>query len=446
MKRIIAWCVLVAVLCVGALVADAKKEPGYIDYEEFHLDNGLRVIISEDHSVPIVAVNVWYHVGSAYEEDGRSGFAHLFEHMMFQGSANVDKRDHSAFVQRAGGNNNGSTTQDRTNYYEVLPANRLNLGLWLEADRMRSLAITEENFENQRETVKEERRQRIDNQPYGTAFLTSDTLAFDFKPYSHTVIGKMADLDAAKVEDVQAFFNKYYSPNNAVLVVVGDIDKGRAKKMVEQYFGDIPRGADVEELAGDEMPHNGERRKVIEDANANVPAIFVSYTIPSYRNEDRIALELLGKIMTDGESSRLHQRLVKKEAAAVAVFGGVDSRKGPGLFRLIAASNVGVDIEKVEQLMNEEVDKLKKEGIDGDELEKAKTQFKADWVMGRQTVMSKAEAIQQFAYFNASLDEINTELDKFMAVTKEDIMRVADKYFTANNRTVVIANPAGKDS
>ena len=287
---------------------------------------------------------------------------------------------------------------------------------------------------------------RIDNQPYGAAFLTSDTLAFDFKPYSHTVIGKMVDLDAAEVADVQAFFDKYYSPNNAVLVVVGDIDKGKTKKMVEEYFGNIPSGAEAEEISGEEAPHDAERRKTIEDPNANVPAIFTSYVIPSYRNEDRIALELLGKIMTDGEASRMHQRLVKEEEAAVVVFGGVDSRKGPGLFRFIAASNVGVDIEKVEMLMDEEIEKLKNEGFDPAELEKAKTQFKADWIMGRQTVMSKAEAIQRFAYFNTSLEEINTELDLYMAVTAEDIMRVAKKYFVKNSRTVVICNPAKQES
>jgi zinc protease len=254
MKRAVAFMVFAAVVTSLSLVAMAGDKPGQIKYKEYELDNGLRVILSEDKSVPIVAVDVWYHVGSGYEEKGRSGFAHLFEHMMFQGSENVAKREHSNFVQRAGGNNNGSTTEDRTNYYEVMPANRLNLALWLEADRMRSLAITTENFENQRDVVKEERKQRVDNQPYGAAFLTSDTLSYDFEPYSHTVIGKMVDLDAAEVGDVKAFFDKYYSPNNAVLVVVGDINIKKTMKMVEEYFGDIPRGADVVESSKTKMP------------------------------------------------------------------------------------------------------------------------------------------------------------------------------------------------
>jgi predicted Zn-dependent peptidase len=365
--------------------------------------------------------------------------------MMFQGSENVDKREHSNFVQRAGGNNNGSTTQDRTNYFEVVPANRLNLALWLEADRMRSLAITTENFENQREVVKEERRQRVDNQPYGAAFLTADTLSYNFEPYRHTVIGKMVDLDAAEVEDVQAFFDKFYSPNNAVLVVVGDIDYKNTMKMVEEYFGDIPRGADVEPLAGEEPPHDGERRKVIEDPNANVPAVFAAYTIPSSTHEDMAALELLGKVLTDGEASRMHRRLVKEEEAAVVVFGGVDVRKGPGLFRFISAANVGVDIEKCEALMFEEIEKVKTEGISEAELQKAQIQFKSDFIMGRQTVLNKAEEIHRYLYFSRDLSEINTDIENYMSVTQDDILRVANKYFVKNNRTVVIAMPTSKE-
>ncbi len=445
MKRVLVLGVFIALMASLVLVANAGKKAGVIDYKEYELDNGLRVILSVDKSVPIVAVNVWYHVGSGYEEEGRSGFAHLFEHMMFQGSENVGKTEHMNFVQRAGGNNNGSTTQDRTNYFEVLPANRLNLALWLEADRMRSLAITTENFENQRDVVKEERLQRVDNQPYGAAFLTADTLSYNFKPYRHTVIGKMVDLDAAEVEDVQAFFDKYYNPNNAVLVVVGDINYKKAMKMVEEYFGDIPRGPDVEPLTGVEPPHDGERRKVIEDANANVPAVFAAFTIPNSLHEDMPALELLGKILTDGESSRMYRRLVKEEEAAVVVFGGVDVRKGPSLFRFITASNVGVEIETCESLMFEEIEKIKKEGISAAELEKAKVQFKSDFITGRQTVLNKAEEIQRYVYFSSELSEINTDIENYMSVTQEDIIRVANTYLIEKNRTVVIAMPTSKE-
>jgi predicted Zn-dependent peptidase len=441
MKRaVLAGCAAALVACF-CFAAGAGENPGFINYKEYKLDNGLRVILSEDHSVPVVAVDVWYHVGSAYEEEGKSGFAHLFEHMMFQGSDNVAKREHSELVQRAGGNNNGSTTQDRTNYYQTLPSNRLNLGLWLEADRMRSLAVTPENFENQRDVVKEERRQRIDNQPYSNAFLASDTMSYDFVPYRHTVIGRMVDLDAATVEDAQAFYKQYYTPNNAVLVVVGDIDPKKTMKMVEEYFGDIPRGRDIEPIGGVEPPHTAERRAVIDDKNANVPAVFVTYTIPGSTSDDIPALELLGKILTDGESSRMHNRLVKEEKAAVVVFGGVDVRRGPGLFRFVSAANVGVDIAKCEELMFAEIEKLKSEGIDPKELEKSKVQFKADFVRSRQDVLGKAETIHDYLYFDGDLSQMNTDIDRYMAVTNDDIMRVAKAYFTENNRTVVIAQP-----
>jgi len=445
MKRVfLAGCLATLVVFVF-LSAEAGVKPGTIEYKEHVLNNGLRVILSEDHSVPIVAVDVWYHVGSAYEAEGKSGFAHLFEHMMFQGSENVGKAEHFQLVQRAGGNNNGSTTQDRTNYFETLPANRLNLGLWLEADRMKSLAVNSENFENQRSVVKEERRQRIDNQPYGNAFLASDTLSYDFKPYQHTVIGRMVDLDNGTADDAKAFFNNYYRPNNAVLVIVGDIDPGKTMKMVEQYFGNIPKGPDIKPLTGDEPPHTAERRAVVEDKNANVPAVFMTYTIPNCFDNDMPALELLGKILTDGEASRMYNRLVKEEKAAVVVFGGTDVRRGPGLFRFISASNVGVDIGKCESLMLDEIEKVKKEGIDAKELEKAKIQFKTDFIRNRETVLGKAETIHDYVYFSRDLANINTDVDRYMAVTQDDIIRVANKYFVENNRTVVIAQPAPKE-
>jgi predicted Zn-dependent peptidase len=434
-------------MCLAATAGWSGDKPaGHIEYTEYKLDNGLRVILSEDHSVPIVAVNVWYHVGSGYEEVGRSGFAHLFEHMMFEGSENVGKTEHMKYVSTAGGSMNGSTTQDRTNYYETLPANRLNLGLWLEADRMRSLVITEENFENQRETVKEERRQGIDNQPYGEAFLVSDTLCFDWWPYSHTVIGRMADLNAAEVGDVQAFFDKYYKPSNAVLVVVGAIDQKKTKKMVEEYFGDIPGDEPIPKLTGEEKIDKGERRQIVDAPKANVPAVFVGYITPPHMDSDTPALQLLNSVLVDGESSRMHKRIVKDEEAAFGVFGFHDSRLGPSLFRLIAASNVGVDIQTCEDLMQEEIVKVQTEGITEEELEKVKIQWKKQFITGRQTCMQKAESLQHYAFYHDDLADINTDLNRYMAVTTEDIKRVANEYLQIENRTVVVAAPPSKES
>ena len=384
MKRLF---VVMLALTLSVSTGFAGKKAGYIEYEQHTLDNGLRVVLSQDHSVPVVAVDLWYQVGSANEEIGRSGFAHLFEHMMFEGSKNVDKTEHFQHISRAGGKMNGSTTSDRTNYWEILPANRLNLGLWLEADRMRSLVITAEKFENQRETVKEERRQGIDNEPYGAAFLVSDTLCYDGWPYSHTVIGRMDDLDAAEVEDVQRFFDRYYCPTNAVLVIVGDIEPKKAMEMVEEYFGDIPACSPAERPVWDEPLFKGERREIVDSPKANVPATFVSYLAPPHAHEDTPALSMLNNLLIDGESSRLHKRLVKDEEVAFGVFGVFDGLIGPGLFRLIVASNVGADINECESLMYEEIERLKTDGVGAEELEKLKINFKTGFISGRQTVI-----------------------------------------------------------
>lgn len=444
MKRLIV--ASIALVAAGAIFATAgygKKGSGagQIQYEEHTLDNGLRVILSEDHSVPVVAVNVWYHVGCANEERGRSGFAHLFEHMMFEGSANIDKGDHFKYISEAGGSMNGQTTQDYTKYFETLPSNRLNLGLWLESDRMRSLVITKEKFENQRATVKEERRQSIDNQPYGEAFLVSDTLGYDGWPYDHTVIGSMDDLDAAHVEDVQKFFNRYYCPANAVLVIVGDIAPKEALKMATQYFGDIPSGQKSTFPTWEEKFDKGERTKVVDSPKANVPALFATYLIPGHMHADTPAIELLSTILSDGETSRLYQRLVKDEEAAVAVFGFVDGRLGPGELRVIAAANAGVDIATCQKLMDEEINKVITKGVTKEELDRAKMKIRSNFVTQRQTVMAKAEEIHHYIRYHKDLSEINTDLDSYLSVTPEDIQRVAKTYLGTANRTLVIAQP-----
>jgi predicted Zn-dependent peptidase len=415
MKRTVS---LAAALLFAVAAHGVAGTAGTIEYTEHTLANGLRVVLSEDHSVPVVAVNVWYHVGSANEEPGRSGFAHLFEHMMFEGSENLDKGDHFKHISRAGGTMNGSTTTDRTNYYEVL-----------------------ENFENQRETVKEERRQRVDNEPYGEAFMVADTLGYDGWPYSHTVIGSMDDLNAAEVGDVQAFFDRYYCPSNAVLVVVGDIDPKKTMKMVEEYFGDIPAGSPSSFPEWDEPAFKGERRQVVDSPKANVPAAFVTYQTPPHDHADTPALELLADLLTDGESSRLHKRLVKEEEAAFGVWGFVEGRLGPSRVMLIVAANAGREIGECETLVYEELERVKQEGLTADELEKLKTNFKTEFVGSRQTVMRKAEELQHYVRFHPDVAEVNSDLERFMAVTAADIQRVANEYLRDDNRTVVVAMP-----
>ena len=442
MKRM--W--LVAVLMPGLLSAQAGRVP----FEQFTLPNGLRVIYSEDRSTPIVTVNLWYEVGSRNERPGRSGFAHLFEHMMFQGSAHVKKTEHNQLLERAGADFNGSTAEDRTNYYETVPSNRLNLALWLEADRMRSLAITEENFENQRQAVKEERRLRVDNQPYQGAFTDGLTWPFDSAtcfPYAHTVIGSMADLDAAKLPDVQAFFDTYYAPNNATLVVVGDFNPAELRTLVNQYFAGIPSHAAPESPRCDVTAGKGPQRREVRDPKANLDAVLRIYRVPEHRNPDTGALELLDMILGQGESSRLNVSVVRRDKAAVAtgsLLNPFGSRNGPGVWVTYGIVNQGVSADRMDSLIAAQLDTIRLNGVTAAELEKAKNLLRSGFIANRETTMGKAEELHHYLTFHDSIDEINTDLERVLAVTIDDLKRVASKYLDPNHLTVVIvrAGPA----
>jgi predicted Zn-dependent peptidase len=433
-----------ALLMFLAASLHAQETAPPIEFETFTLDNGLTVIIHEDHSTPIVAVTVWYDVGSAHEEEGRSGFAHLFEHMLSQETENLEQGELRRLVAGAGGTRNATTNNDRTAYYEVLPSNRLNLALWLHAERLGHLQVTKENFERERKVVKEERRLRIENQPYSGGVETLDTLVADWPPYNHTVIGSMDDLNAATTEDVRAFYEKYYVPNNATMVVAGDVTVDQVREMAEEYLGDIPRGSDPPSLPEfTPTPRSdGERRTTVEDRQANVPAYIAGYNIPPISDGDSYALELLSSVFSQGESSRLNQRLVKEEQAALVVFSQLQLRLGPGVLFFIALPNQGVTIERIEALVDEEVEKLKNEGVGERELQKAKNQLRSNQIMGRQTVFSKASELQRYRYYYGDVSLINENLDRYMDVSVEDIRRVARKYLAPANRTVVIVVPA----
>jgi zinc protease len=442
-----------SVMVASALIAFAPAlqaqtsalEVPPIPVETFTLDNGLTVLVSEDHSTPVVAVNMWYHVGSAHEEPGRSGFAHLFEHMLFEETENLADGQMDELVNRAGGSYNGTTNTDRTAYFEVLPSNRLNLALWLHAERMARLRVSAENFDNQREVVKEERRLRVENQPYVGAQLTLDTLAQqDFRPYAHTVIGSMDDLNAATVDDVRRFYNAYYAPNNAVLAIVGDVTVDEARALVEEYLGDIPPGEAVPELPeAPAVPRtNGERRVTVDDPLAQLPLLWMAYNLPPGDSDDHYALALLSRILSTGESSRLRERLVNREQAALELIAQVDRRVGPGLFLFGALPNQGVEVETLEGLIDEEISRLQAEPVTERELEKVRNQLLTEVVMQRMTVQNKASQLQQYALIYGDAARINEELERYQQVTLEDIQRVARTYLVPENRTVVLAAPA----
>lgn len=437
-----------AAFCIGPVAASAQVLPK-IPIESYSLPNGLKVILSPDRSTQVVTVDVWYDVGSRNEARGRTGFAHLFEHMMFQGSANVKKGEHFALIERAGGNTNGSTAEDRTNYYQMLPSNRLNLGLWLEADRMRSLTVSDSNFRNQREAVKEERRLRVENAPYaavifeGLFALQDSTTCF---PYAHSSIGSMADLDSARVEDVQAFFNLHYAPNNATLVVTGDFDPPTARAMIEEYFGTIPRGRDRPAVECTPRFSPGLLRRPWPDPKATLPAVFVAYRTPPYSDPDHPALVLLGNILGQGESSRLNRSVVRDQRLAQGIFAGANlpsPRRGPGVLFLAAIANQGVAVDSLDHAVRREVDRLLTEGVPQAELEKAKNAFVTGKIQQQQISLYLAEAIQEANMFLGDPNQVNADPGRFLAVTTADLKRVAAKYLTPDNALVFLVTAGG---
>jgi len=436
---------LLATGLAGTGVPLAAQVAGDIPHETYRLGNGLRVILAPDPLSTAVAVNLWYDVGSRHERPGRSGFAHLFEHLMFEGTERVPQGRFDELLSAAGASLNASITEDRTNYFQTLPPERYNLALWLEADRMRSLLLTEESFRREVEVVKEERRMRIDNVPYGPSRLAAAYYApYDAAtcfPYAHSVIGSMEDLDAAEIEDVQAFFDTYYVPNNATLAVVGAFDPEEARGLIEEYFGPIPAGSPPPAPPCSEPFSHLPVRETIEDGNARLPAVFFSYGAVSADHADAPALSVLGTILGAGQTSRLYQRLVRQEQAALSVSAGPNLRRGPGLFTVFTFANAGVEPDRLEALVDEEIDRLKREGITREELERAVNRVRASAVLGRQTVMGRAEALQWHNHFLGDPGAIRTELERIRALTPEDVRIVANRYLRPENRAVIVTVP-----
>jgi predicted Zn-dependent peptidase len=431
---------------LGVALAGWATQPPVpkIDFTEHTLSNGLRVILAPDHAAPVVAISVTYNTGSRNERPGRTGFAHLFEHMMFQGSEHVGKGEHFILVFNNGGNMNGTTNEDRTNYFEALAKNQLDLALFLESDRMRSLAVNQANLDNQRNAVQEERRVGIDNQPYGKAEEEIENLAYDNFGYKHSTIGSMADLNAATVDDVKDFFRTYYAPNNAVLVLVGDFDPADALQKVEKYFGSIPSQPAPPPVAMEEPEHYGERRETIYDALARLPMIIMAYHIPAGNTPGNYAMQVLANVLATGESSRLYQLLVKEKQLVTQVQVQADARRGPSLFYIVTNLRPGVKTEDVEKAVDEEIDKIQKNGITERELEKARTQFRRSQIQGRQSDLNVAIRLGRDAVYFNDPNLINTIFEKYNTVTADQVKEAALKYLVPAERAVVIDLPAAK--
>ena len=425
-----------------AIQAAKQLKKGYtVDFKEFRLQNGLRVLLAEDHSAPTYSICVTYNVGSRDERPGRTGFAHLFEHMLFQGSENVGKGEHFILVQNNGGSANGTTNIDRTNYFETLPANQLELGIFLEADRMRAPAITQANFDNQRLTVQEERRQSYDNRPYGKTYEAVIGLAYDNFGYKHSTIGSMEDLNAATIGDAEAFFKTYYAPNNAVLALVGDFKTDMALGLVKKYFERIPAQAAPSAPDMSEPEQKGERRKVIDDSFAQTAKLDIVYKIPPGNTPVWYALDFLGHVLSDGVSSRLYQKLVKEKEIALSVYADASEQRGPSLFWFSVMARPNTDLSELEKLIYEEIARLQNEPVSHGEIEKVQMQLRRQRATQLYSTRSRANALGHFAVYYNQPELINTVWDKYEQVTQTDLQQVARTYFKETSRTVVTTLP-----
>jgi zinc protease len=424
-------------------VAHAAVRPPRLDYTMTTLANGMNVVFLEDHSTPIVHLQIWYHVGSKNERPGRTGFAHFFEHMMFKGSKNVDPEGHPSHISSVGGQSNAYTNEDATVFWETVPAQYLPLVLWLEADRMASLRIDEKAFKNEREVVKEERRMRIDNQPYGRLNELIYDQAFTVHPYKHPTIGSMRDLEAASVDDVRDFFHTYYVPGNATVVIVGDFETKEAQELVTRYLGRVPKSdRPVPRDIPKEPPQTRERRVTVEEAWP-LPAVVVAYHITYDGDPDSYPLHITSKILSDGQSARIPRELVYDKRIALSAFGSGNIQEDPNLFYAVAILQPGRTPEEAEKALIGEFEKLKTDGVTEHELQRAKNQFARDYIVGRESNQEKALHLAHAAVIHNDITTADGEFDIFTNVSRADVQRVARTYFTENNRLVLYVLPKG---
>jgi predicted Zn-dependent peptidase len=446
MNKYAVFCLsLMVPLGIHAAAAD-RSSSGLprLDFTDSRLDNGLRVILAPDHSAPVLAINLAYDVGSRNERPGRTGFAHLFEHMMFEGSENVSKGEHFMLLEHNGGDFNGTTNEDRTIYFEAVPKNQLDLILFLESDRMGKLAVNQANLDNQRNAVQEERRLGIDNRPYGKSYLEVDNLAYDCFGYKHSTIGSMADLTAANLEDVKDFFRVYYAPNNGVLTLVGDFDPAEAAEKIKKYFGSIPRQPAPPPAPVCEEERYGERRETLKDPLARLPLVLISYQIAPGNTADNYAARVLGDILGSGQSSRFYQHVIKDKQLATQVQVDPDARRGISSFYITAYPRPGVKPEELEAGLYAEISTIAKDGVSDQELEKARTLFRRRLVQSRESSLTTAIRMGEYTVYFDDPDLINTMAAKYNLVTAEQVKSAAAKYLVATGRTVVTTVPERK--
>jgi predicted Zn-dependent peptidase len=427
---------LLLVAAIGLGVFSTQAQSNKIEFEQYKLKNGLDVILHEDHSTPIVAVTVLYHVGSKDEDPKRTGFAHFFEHLLFEGSENIGRGEYMKLVQSNGGILNANTSFDRTFYFEILPSNQLELGLWLESERMLHAKIDETGVETQREVVKEEYRQRYENTPYGSFLPTMFDKAFEKHPYQWVPIGSLEHLNAAKIDEFRDFYKKFYIPNNATLSIAGDFDKKELKAWINKYFAGIPKGAPIERNKIVEPAKTKEIRAVVED-NVQLPGVFMGYHTPKQDSKDAYAVAMVAQILSQGNSSRMQKSIVDEQQKALAVGAFPFPTEDPGMALMFGITNMGVDIAELEKAIDKEVEKVQNELISEEEFQKLKNQIENDIYSQNSKIEGIAENLANYSVYYGDANLINTEIERYMKVTREDIMNAAKKYFTKENRVVL---------
>lgn len=433
-------------LGVSLLTATAKQAAAKIKFTQYTMPNGLHVILHEDHSTPIVAVSVMYHVGSKNENPERTGFAHFFEHLLFEGSENIQRGEFMKLVQSAGGQLNANTTQDRTFYYEVLPSNQLELALWMESERMLHAKIDEVGIETQRKVVKEEKKQRYDNTPYGQLINVIFENAYTTYPYRWSPIGKEQYIDQATFDEFMTFYKTFYVPNNAVMVIAGDINLENTKKLISKYYNDIPKGTKAIPRPTEVEPVQKAEKRVKFYDNVQLPGVILAYHMPKQGTHEYYAIQMLTQLMSQGKSSRFQKEVVDKQEKALQAAAFDLGNEEPGLAIMLGIANMGVSADELENALLAEIEKLKKEGITDEEYSKLQNQAENDFIAQNQKVLGIATNLATYHTFMGSADLINTELDRYKKVTKADIKMVANKYFTKENRLVVHYLPkAGED-